>query len=216
VIALVSPAWSVRKRVQIVIAIFLAIPVVVVFGGAALILGFVFVWFNEGLFFSGDGKYQRGVDGAAFQVEFPAVDLSRPGRYTFNFTRLAPPMGYAVGVRVFDGRRDLPSEARPSAVVSMTLRNERGELVFQQKRRLSEWDWRRNMAVIRGQTDEVPIGGGSVRIENRGVGPDGGWGTYFTPRWSGRYTLAVEVLEADPAAARLLAHPVIEGYMAWF
>ncbi len=207
-----SARWSVRKRITVAAGVLLAIPVVLILGFVALIIG----WFNAGIFFSGDGKYQRGIDGAAFQIEFPAVDLSRSGRYTFHFTRVAPPIGYAVGFRVFDGRRDLPSGARPSAIVSMSLRNERGEIVFQQKRRMSDWNWRHNMAVINGVSEEVPIGGGSVRVENRGVGPDGGWGTYFMPRWLGRYSLTVEILEPDPNAARLLVCPVIEGYTASF
>jgi len=140
------------------------------------------------------------VGDATFQAEFPPIDLSSAGKRTF---------GYAVGLKFQDARRT-------SAVVAITLRNEHGEVVFAQKRRLTDWTWRRNLAVINGGSIEVPIGGGSVRIENQGVGPDGGWGTHFTPRWSGRYTLILEVLQPDPEAAGLVVHPVIEGYTAWF
>ena len=204
-----SEPWALRKRIKVAIGVLVAAPVVLVLTAAVLFIAYIVAWFNAGIFFSGDGTYRRGVDGAAFQVKFPAVDLSRTSRSTFHFTRLAPPIDYAVGLRV-------DSERRPSAVVSMTLQNERGEVVFQQKRRLSEWLWRRNMAVIHGESAEVPIGSGSVRIENRGKGPDGGWGTYFEPRWLGRYNLTVEVVEPDPLTPRLLANPVIEAYTAWF
>lgn len=195
--------WSVRKRWTVAVTVLLAIPVVVVLGGVALFIGWIFFWFHEDFFFSGDGVMRHAVGDATFQVEFPAVDLSKAGHYEFHFTRLAPPMGYAVGFRVPD---------RSSALVSMTMSNERGETVFQQKRRLSDWSWNRDMAVIDGVIEEVPIGGGSVRIEQRGRGPDGGWGTFFEPRWSGRYTLTIEVIEPD--SKRLLARPVIEGYTA--
>jgi len=195
--------WSVRKRISVALTVLIATPVVLIVGGVLLLIAYVFGWFNAGIFYSGDGVYRRGVDGAAFQVEFPAVDLSKTGMYEYHFTRMAPPMGYSVGFR---------ASAHSSALVAMTMTNERGEVVFQQQRRLSEWNWNRDLAVIDGVTDEVPIGGGSVRIEQRGRGPDGGWGTHFEPRWLGHYTLKIAVLEADPRP--VVARPVIEGYTA--
>ena len=99
-------------------------------------------------------------------------------------------------------------------MIAIALRNERGEIVFDQKRRLADWNWRRNLALINGESFEVPIGGGSVRVQNRGVGPDGGWGTHFSPRWEGRYSLAFEIVQPDPDAAGLIVRPVIEGYTA--
>jgi hypothetical protein len=187
-----------------------------------LFIAYLFAWFHFGAFYSGDGTYRTGVNGAAFQVEFAPVDLSRVGRYTFHFTRLAPPQGYVVGLRVYDetsaarARDDSASNlepgVRPRALVAMSLQNERGQVVFRHQRRLDDWDWLRNIATISGKSVEVLIGGGSVRIENQNVEPDGGWGTHFTPRWSGRYRLTIEVLQPDPAASRLVVHPVIEGY----
>ena len=200
-----SEPWSVRKRITVAIAVILGTPLVLVLSGVALFIAYMVGWFNAGIFFSGDGVYRKGVDGAAFQVAFPPVDLSRAGSYTFHFTRLGPSLSYAVG---FHAARQSP------ALVAMTMRNERGEIVFQEKRRLSEWTWNRDLAVINGVVDEIPIGGGSVRIQPRGVGPDGGWGTHFAPRWSGRYALTIDVLEPD--RVHLVARPVIEGYMAWF
>lgn len=197
--------WSVRKRVTVAIGVVLAIPVVVVVGGVALIFAYLFANYHAGMFYSGDGEYRKGVEGAAFQVSFPSIDLSKPGRSSFHFTRLGPEMSYAVGLRV---------PAPSAAIVAMTMTNERGEVVFHQQKPLSQWTWNRDLAVINGITDEVPIGGGSVRIQPRGVGPDGGWGTHFEPRWSGHYTLTVEVLEPDRSPT--VARPVMEAYMAWF
>lgn len=201
-----SPPWTLRKRITVAISVLLAAPIVVVVGGVALLIAWVFAWYNAGMFYSGDGEYRKGVDGAAFQVSFPSVDLSRSGRSTFHFTRLGPEMDYVVGLHV---------TKESNAVVAMTMTNERGQVVFHQQNRLSQWLWRRDLAVINGITDEIPIDDrGSVRIQPHGVGPDGGWGTHFEPRWSGRYTLTVEVLEPD--LSRTVARPVIEGYMAWF
>ena len=201
-----SEPWSVRKRIGVALTVIIATPAVIVFGGVALVIAYFVYWSNAGAFFSGDGVYRKGVDGAAFQVAFPAVDLSRKGRTTFHFTRMAPPMGYTVGLRV---------ASRSPAVVTMTLANERNETIFRESGPLSQWMWRKDMASIDGKRTEVPIDDrGSVRIERLGVGPDGGWGTHFEPRWSGHYTLTIDVLEADPS--RTVARPVIEGYMAWF
>lgn len=116
-------------------------------------------------------------------------------------------MTYVVGLRV-------PGRTGLDARVSMQLHNERGEMVFRHSRRLSEWNWLRDLAAIDGSTTEVPIGGGSVRIELLGVGTDGGWGTHFTPRFSGTYTLTIVVERPKTGTAPLLAYPVIEGYTA--
>src|ERR1051326_4961383 len=142
-----SEPWSVRKRITVAVGVIFGTPIVLILGGAALFIAYIVGWFNSGVFFSGDGVYRKGVDGAAFQIAFPAVDLSRAGSRTLHFTRLVPPMSYAVGFR----------SPRPSpALVAMTMRNERGEIVFRQQRRLSEWTWNRDMAVINGVVDEIP------------------------------------------------------------
>ena len=133
-------------------------------------------------------------------------------------------MKYFAGLRVFDAnaepirvdeydRPDLLPEERPHATVLMQLQNEKGETVFRHSRSLQDWDWLRNMAMIDGKIVEVP-GPGSVRSQRLDVGPDGGWGTSFEPRFSGRYTLVVVVEPANTGSQRLLLHPVMEAYTA--
>ncbi|HYC88693.1 MAG TPA: hypothetical protein VEO54_05745 [Thermoanaerobaculia bacterium] len=168
---------------------------------------YLVAWFHAGVLYSGDGTYRRYAGETTFQVAFPPIDLTRPGRYSFRFTRLAPPMHYTVGFRV-------PERTGLDAQVSMQLQNERGEMVFRHARRLSEWNWLQDRATIDGAITEVPIGGGSVRIERLGAGPDDGWGTHFTPRFSGTYTLTIVVERAGTSPAPLLAYPVIEAYTA--
>src|SRR5437867_7065506 len=126
--------WSVQKRIGMAIGLLIGIPAGLILAAVALFFAFMLAWFNAGAFCSGDGQYRRGVGGAAFQVEFPPLDLSTPGKRTFTFTRLAPPIGYTVGLKFPDARRR-------SAVVAVTLRNERGEVVFARRRALAAWNW---------------------------------------------------------------------------
>jgi hypothetical protein len=218
----IGKRWTLRRVILVAVGVVVGIPV--------LLIGFVVLylaaWFHAGALYSGDGEYRRGVGETAFQVAFPPIDISKTGRHRYKFTRLGPSLNYAVGLRFMDsqkrpvqmdeyGRPDLKVSQRPGAVVAVALTNERHEQVFSHKRRLTEWSWLRNMAEIDEKIIEVPIGGGSVRIERVGVGPDDGWGTHFTPRWFGKYELEIQVVEADKQAAALPATPVIEGYVAW-
>jgi hypothetical protein len=50
-----------------------------------------------------------------------------------------------------------------------------------------------------------------VRVEPVNVGADDGWGTYFTPRRDGRYTLHFAVLEPDPNLAGFDVRLMVEG-----
>ena len=195
---------------------------------AAILLFIVYIvgWFNAGIFYSGDGVYRRNAGEVAFQVQFSPVDLTRAGRYEYRFTRLGPEMNYVVGLRILDerrnplrmdeyGRPDLLETERPTATVLMQLSNEREQVVFRHSRPLQDWNWLRNMAEINGEITEIPVGGGSVRIQPLGVGPDGGWGTHFEPRYFGTYTLTVTVEQRSTSAERQIVYPVIEAYMAW-
>lgn len=185
-------------------------------GAVLLFVLYFFAWFRAGIFYAGDGTYRLGAGDATFQVEFPAVDLTRRGRSTFRFKRLAPKMGYVVALRV-SGANDETFETpenRPNGKVLIHLRNEEGETVFRESRLLREWRWLRTRASISGESREVPIGGGSVTFERLNVGADEGWGTHFTPRFFGSYILEVVVEEPSTNAHGWTVHPVIEGYTA--
>ena len=153
------------KWMGIGLAMFFGVPVV----GIVLIFTYFAAWSYSGIFYSGDGEYRRGTDGAAWQVRFPAIDVTRTGRYVFHFSHLAPPVGYCAGFRV-DGAR------HPAAIIAMTMQDNSGTTVFAQKQRAA------------------------------------GCSAYFTPHWSERYTLIVEVVDPDPSAASLRVNPVINGY----
>jgi hypothetical protein len=94
-----------------------------------------------------------------------------------------------------------------NATVRVALDNGRGKTVIAEESPLVDWVWSYSVAseprdyfVYRaGKEQEVPIGGGSVRLERLGVRADGGWGSYFHPVPSESYTLRLDV--AQPAAA---------------
>ena len=167
-------------------------------------IAWLFIFFNSGIFFSGDGEYRHpGSRGAAFEVTFPEIDTSVPQTQTYEFTRLAPTIGWVVGVR--------SKAAMPDAVVRLTLTNEHGEKVFEQSVVLSNGS---RLASVEGTTREVPIDShGSVRIEALGKGADAGWGTHFEPRWLGRYSLRAEILRTS-SHRNSLAQVVMEAYTA--
>lgn len=183
-------------------AIIVSLPI----GAILLLVLYIVAWFNAGVLYAGDGTYRRNQGAATFQVRFPPADLTRSRRYVYEFTRLGPPMKYYVGLRV-------PGAERPQATVLMQLQNEKGETVFRHSRSLQDWDWLHDLATINGKIVEVP-GPDFVQITPLGVGPDGGWGTSFEPRFFGRYTLVIDVEPVHSGSQPLLVHPVIEAYTA--
>src|SRR5437867_7446429 len=68
--------WSVQKHIGIAIGLLIGIPAGPPPPAPPPFFAFIFAWFNAGAFYRGDGKYRRGVGDAAFQVQFPPLDLS--------------------------------------------------------------------------------------------------------------------------------------------
>jgi len=110
----------------------------------------------------------------------------------------------------FDIHASSPGEAiwdsRPiSALAHLLVENERGDVVIDQRAPLSQWVWsgavdRKSESFVyaRGQEREVPVGPGTVRLERANVKADNGWGTYFTPRRDGQYTVNLKIQGRDP------------------
>jgi hypothetical protein len=207
-----------------IIGLLIGVPAIAI----AMIVGWIFLFFNAGALYAGDGEYLKG-DGdrieATFRVEFTAIDLTKPGRSTFTFTRLGPWIPFHAGICILNGdgkpiavdeygRPDLPEEQRPSPRIRMSLDSEDGR-VFSQIRSLDEWNWLRNFAQIHGRIAEYQDREGNTRFRRVDpVGLDDGYSTSFTPRWFGNYTLVVEVIDPDPKASSIIAVPVMEAYTA--
>jgi len=106
-------------------------------------------------------------------------------------------------------------EQPPAAAVSLrlVLENENDEFVVHADGRLADWLWPEAgdawFVYQRGQQIYVTMAPRATRLQRIGLGADGGWGTYFTPRAEARYRLVVDVARANikerPVSARLIA-----------
>ena len=92
-------------------------------------------------------------------------------------------------------------ETKPiSARVHLRVENEKGDVVIDQNAPLNEWVWSgatsqktKTFVYARGEMREVSLDDGSFRYESLNIKPDAGWGTYFTPRRTGRYTVKLKI-----------------------
>lgn len=169
--------------------------------------------------YTGDGKLSDDPlsPSERFVLTLGTADLSEPSITTHRLSGL-PEKSFALGFEISGG----PSELQPlyekepvSAVVRFTLTDERSRVIIDETAPLNEWTWSGSphepaAFVYRGGASrDVPMSGGYVNPQPVGVKPDQGWGTYFTPRSDGRYTLRIEVLKEDPLAGSFVV--VVKG-----
>lgn len=92
-------------------------------------------------------------------------------------------------------------------LVHLRVENERGEIVIDQHAPLNQWVWSgavseksESFVYARGTTCEIPVAADTFRQKHDNVKADGGWGTYFTSRAEGHYTvrLKIEGLNSNP------------------
>ena len=162
------------------------------------------------LAYEGDGVFTdrgRPVAHERYVLDLGPVQLRKPWRREYALADL-PTEEFTVGLQ-FDGDTDGKSV---DAKVRVTLTNERGETVLEVADALANWTWGtspgRLFVYRRGVQKEIPFGQSSVRLQRVALGPDGGWGTYFSPRRGGRYRLVFETLDANranSAKAKLVA-----------
>jgi len=92
--------------------------------------------------------------------------------------------------------------------IRLTVESEDHRIVIAEEQSLESWTWTYGLGEYdsflyrRGEEKKISLGQGAVRYEPLGVKADGGWGTYFTPQTSTRYTLMLDVLEPQPAPQR--------------
>ncbi len=137
-------------------------------------------------------------------VELGGLDLSNQVHVERVIDGL-PPGEYVVGfdvrtLEVQNGLRDSVRGGRsPNLAFALGLRNERGEEVFSATGPLAGWTWSGGLAspdaafaYRRGKAREVRVSASLTQSQREGVGADGGWGSYFTARRGGRYTLVLD------------------------
>lgn len=172
--------------------------------------------------YDGDRRLAVAVTPSAsdrYVVNLGQVDFSRLGQSVHELSNL-PEAELRVVFEIVsfeDGRAPLADTRPITATVELELTNERGETVVSTKAPLSSWSWvglwgeDRTAFVYRsGRVREISREANITRYE-AAKGVDGGWGTYFTPRRNGRYTLRVVTLDPDPSSSRFLITLQVAG-----
>ncbi len=145
-----------------------------------------------------------------YTVDLGPVDLSAATQIDRRLDGLPPiesTIGLAIAPKSSESAHDMP---RPSALVTVTLRDDTGHIVLSREERLSQWtktfaidDPQHAYLYQRGSLIGVPVGPDATRVERFPLGEDDSWGTYFTPRRNAHYTLHFAVDEPDADAAAL-------------
>jgi hypothetical protein len=171
-----------------------------VVGGCALFVPWSQLYSGSGVHVKGRGMYQ---------VRILEVPLDRPSFGCATLSQLGPEWEWVVGINVeaVEGETDrmytadtykLKSSFVPRANIELILLNEARETVFSVSGPLNEWDWNWNRARREGSGEQFKSAPGTYSFRRFDVGPDGGWGSSFTPRFSATYSLCYRVIEPAP------------------
>jgi hypothetical protein len=162
--------------------------------------------------YHGDGTFTRiPAPSVAFKdsyrVDLGGVDLSQTSSVDGRLDGL-PPTETTIGIAFASS-----DQVRSSALITVTLRDEKNHIVLSRQERLSDWvryvsadDPQHAYLYQRGGFIDVAVAPDVVHHQHFPIGEDDSWGTCFTPRRGARYTLHFEVNEADAASAGLDAH----------
>ncbi len=173
------------------------------------------------LFYHGDGTLSQDLATFRYVLDLGPFDLSRAGQKTYEISGL-PETEFTIGVQVTCiGSCALPLwETKPLDVnVELRLTNEHGETVVAVAKQLSSWTWsgsgnepQKAFLYLPGEQRKIPsLGDGQITDPLIRFAADGGWGTYFTPRWNGLYRLRVATQSGDAQAANFLVRIQAEG-----
>ena len=148
-----------------------------------------------------------------FELDLGSIDLERTGRREYQFSDL-PHEEFTFGLRLKAPTGEKLSHL-PKATVRMTLTNEQGQVVFEVAEELTNWvrsekesEW---FLYMRGVQKQTPGAASRVTMERIAFGPDGGWGTYVSPRTEGTYKLVVETVKPDVRLSKFIAQLVGVG-----
>jgi hypothetical protein len=150
-----------------------------------------------------------------YTVDLGVVDLTTTGQVDGNLIAL-PAIESIIGLAIAP---KAPAEIpRPSALITVTLRDDNGHIVLSRHEALSQWtkeyaidDPQHGFLYQRGTLADIPVGPNTARVERFPLGEDDSWGTYFTPRRNARYTLHFAVDEPDANGAAIDARLQVRG-----
>jgi hypothetical protein len=171
--------------------------------------------------YTGDGTLADIAQGVyRYELSLSDVTLSEKRNYLYTLSGL-PRDTFILGLHVqrLGPGTGVIFEVRPvHALIRLRVLNEHDEVVIAEENDLSRWVWSgaqgdadQSFVYQRGSTRELPIGGGSVHIEEIGKLSDDGWGTYFKPRRRGVYRVDLTVLQGDTAASQFRVQLVAYG-----
>ena len=176
--------------------------------------------------YRGDGTFTGKAAASAlcqdgYAVDLGTVDLTSADHIVRHLDGL-PPIESTIGLAI-TRQSNAPNDDMPrtSALVTVTLRDEKNHIVLSRQERLSQWtrqhalDDPYHVFLYRpGSLIDVPVGPDVSHVQRFPIGEDDSWGTYFTPRRGARYTVDFSVDEPDgnsPAIdARLQVRGVVE------
>jgi hypothetical protein len=173
--------------------------------------------------YRGDGTFAGHAAPSAicqdgYTVDLGAIDLNSPNhieRRLEGLPHLESTIGLAIARKSLVASEDAP---RPSALITVTLRDEKNHIVLSRQERLSQWtrqypidDPQHAFLYQPGSLIAVPVGPDASHVQRFPIGEDDSWGTYFTPRRGARYTLEFTVDEPDADSAAVDARLQIRG-----
>ena len=181
--------------------------------------------------YSGDGTYEavRGSQGRD-QVRLVPLPLDRSSSACSTITHLGPEQEWTVAVRLEpdDGdvldlvnrlwdkkKHKLKSQYIPQSTLRLTLTDESNKLLFSVSGPLEQWEWSANRATRSGRGEEYESSPGTWQFRRFDVGPDEAWGTSFTPRFSGTYSLCYTITNPAPMAKGVTPWLTVERYFGF-
>ncbi len=173
--------------------------------------------------YRGDGTFTGHAAPSAicqdgYTVDLGAVDLNSADhieRRLEGLPHIESTIGLAIARKSLVAGEDAP---RPSALITVTLRDEKNHIVLSRQERLSQWtrqypiDDPQHVFIYQpGSLIAVPVGPDTSHVQRFPIGEDDSWGTYFTPRRGARYTLDLTVDEPDADSAAVDARVQVRG-----
>ena len=162
--------------------------------------------------YHGDGTFTSHAASSSFcqdgyTVDLGPVDLATSMQVDRQLVGL-PSIESIVGLAIAPkSPGDMP---RPAALITVTLRDDRGHIVLSRNEPLSQWTKQYSsdnpqhaFLYQSGTLADFPVGPNTARVERFPTGEDDSWGTYFTPRRNAHYTLHFAVDEPDADAASI-------------
>jgi hypothetical protein len=171
----------------------------------------------------GDGRLtDKGPDAAIdrYVVDLGPVDLATPGTMTYRVSGLPRDESFAVGLQITAADTSIAvKDSGPlDTLVTLKMLNEASEMIVEERGPLSTWGWtyrrdRPHEAFVyrAGRAEKAPIDSKIHTYRRLDVKPDGGWGSIFTPRGRGRYSVTLEVEPGSEGAVPVEARLQMRG-----